>query len=185
MDFITSTLEEIKSMKPRKLIAQVVAFALVIASAFSIWKSLMVILWTESPVLVVLTGSMEPGYYRGDILFLTNYNDPVVPGDVVVFKLPNQDIPIVHRAVLVQEKEGNDYYILTKGDNNNVDDRPLYAQYGHKEYLLSKNEIMGKVKAYIPSIGYVTIILNDYPLVKYFVLGLMFILVLVGKDPDN
>eukprot|EP01017_Pseudomicrothorax_dubius_P034310 TRINITY_DN4689_c0_g1_i2.p1 TRINITY_DN4689_c0_g1~~TRINITY_DN4689_c0_g1_i2.p1 ORF type:complete len:186 (-),score=46.96 TRINITY_DN4689_c0_g1_i2:158-715(-) len=185
MNFISETIDELKNMKPRKLLAQVVTLGMVIASAFAIWKSLMVITCSESPVVVVLTGSMEPAYYRGDILFLSNYNDPVVPGDVVVFKLPNQDIPIVHRAVLVQEKEGNDFYMLTKGDNNNVDDRPLYAEYGHNSYLLSKKELMGKVRAYLPYIGYVTIMLNDYPMLKYVVIGLMSILVLVAKDPQN
>ena len=41
----------------------------------------------ESPIVVVLSGSMEPAYYRGDLLFLTHYNEPVVPGDVVVYEL--------------------------------------------------------------------------------------------------
>lgn len=27
---------------------------------------------SQSPVVVVLSGSMEPGFYRGDILFLYN-----------------------------------------------------------------------------------------------------------------
>ena len=41
----------------------------------------------ESPIVVVLSGSMEPAYYRGDLLFLTHYDEPVVPGDVVVYEL--------------------------------------------------------------------------------------------------
>lgn len=78
---------------------------LIVVSAFMIWKSLMVITHSESPVVVVLSGSMEPAYYRGDILFLTFYeSDPVVPGDVVVFNLKGQDIPIVHRVIATQEK---------------------------------------------------------------------------------
>ena len=69
-----------------------------------IWKSLMVLTCSESPVVVVLSGSMEPAYYRGDILFLTFYeSDPVQPGDVVVFNLRGQDIPIVHRVIVTQE----------------------------------------------------------------------------------
>ncbi len=65
----------------------------------------MVITHSESPVVVVLSGSMEPAYYRGDILFLTFYEkDPVIPGDVVVFNLHGQDIPIVHRVIISQER---------------------------------------------------------------------------------
>ena len=65
----------------------------------------MLITCSESPVVVVLSGSMDPAYYRGDILFLTFYeSDSVVPGDVVVFKLKEQEIPIVHRVIAIQEK---------------------------------------------------------------------------------
>ena len=78
---------------------------MIVASAFMIWKTLMVVTNSESPVVVVLSGSMEPAYYRGDILFLTFYdNEPVVPGDVVVFNLKGQEIPIVHRVIISQEK---------------------------------------------------------------------------------
>ena len=45
---------------------------------------------------------MEPSFYRGDILFLNWDYTPPVPGDIVVFKLPHQEIPIVHRIVALQ-----------------------------------------------------------------------------------
>lgn len=40
-------------------------------------------LWTgsESPVVVVLSGSMEPGYQRGDILFLRLNERPFTTGE--------------------------------------------------------------------------------------------------------
>lgn len=44
---------------------------MIVGSALMIWKSLMVLTWCESPIVVVLSGSMEPAYYRGDILFLS------------------------------------------------------------------------------------------------------------------
>lgn len=43
---------------------------------------------------------MEPGFHRGDILFLTNPHD-IYRGDVVVFQVDGRDIPIVHRAMNV------------------------------------------------------------------------------------
>ena len=42
---------------------------------------------SESPVVVVLSGSMEPAFQRGDILFLNNSVEKVYVGDVVVFKI--------------------------------------------------------------------------------------------------
>lgn len=47
---------------------------------------------------------MEPAIYRGDILFLTNHNEPIRAGEIVVFKIKGRDIPIVHRVMTVHEK---------------------------------------------------------------------------------
>ena len=54
---------------------------------------------SESPVVVVLSGSMEPALYRGDAIFLSMTSSPVEPGEIVVFKLAGRDVPIVHDAV--------------------------------------------------------------------------------------
>ena len=43
---------------------------------------------------------MEPSYYRGDILFLVR-RERVVPGDIIVYQIQNEAIPIVHRVVTV------------------------------------------------------------------------------------
>ena len=57
-------------------------------------------MWTESPVVVVLSGSMEPSMYRGDILFL-HKQTPIANGDIVVYSVEGQGIPIVHRITSV------------------------------------------------------------------------------------
>lgn len=43
---------------------------------------------------------------------------------------------------------------------------------------------MGKMRAYLPYVGYMTIMLNDYPMFKYFVLGMMAFFTIVAKDPQ-
>jgi hypothetical protein len=49
--------------------------------------------------------------------------------------------------------------LLTKGDNNHVDDRALY----HRGQLwLQRHHIVGRAKAFLPYIGMVTIMMNDY-----------------------
>lgn len=38
-------------------------------------------------MLVLYSGSMEPAFYRGDLLFLTNpRNEPYAVGDITVYK---------------------------------------------------------------------------------------------------
>ncbi len=114
---------------------------MIVSSALMIWKGLMVVTGSESPIVVVLSGSMEPAFHRGDLLFLTNYpEEPVRVGEIVVFKVEGRDIPIVHRVIKLHEKcvkiiieeffklifdfrEDGTVKFLTKGDNNSVDDR--------------------------------------------------------------
>ena len=84
---------------PRSLITQVLNLACIVLSALMMWKGLMVCTQSESPVVVVLSGSMEPGFYRGDILGLTLFDDPLKNADIVVFQIEGRDVPIVHRYV--------------------------------------------------------------------------------------
>lgn len=43
---------------------------------------------------------MEPAFYRGDLLFLTNpASERYQTGDITVYKIPGADIPIVHRVL--------------------------------------------------------------------------------------
>ena len=42
---------------------------------------------------------------------------------------------------------------------------------------------MGKVRGYAPYIGIITILLNDYPMLKYVMIGLMCFFVIIAKDP--
>ena len=235
---------------------QALALGLICSSALMIWKVLM--LWTgsESPVVVVLSGSMEPGFQRGDILFLRLDEEPFHTGEVVgmsskrgsgqakahahecervcvqavtadlcsghrrvqviadpcacalaslarartlartlvcilavsslalprhaVFNIHGRDIPIVHRVVRVHEDEGTGTErILTKGDNNYGDDRVLYA---HGQEWLGREHIMGRSTGYLPHVGMVTIIMNDYPLVKFLLIGVLGLLVVTGKE---
>lgn len=84
---------------PRQSLAQVLNFALVLSTAFMLWKSLSVIADSPSPIVVVLSGSMEPAFQRGDLLFLWNRDRAAEVGEIVVYNVKGKDIPIVHRVV--------------------------------------------------------------------------------------
>ena len=47
---------------------------------------------------------MESTIQRGDILFLNNGDEPLRAGEIVVFKIKDREIPIVHRVMNVHEK---------------------------------------------------------------------------------
>jgi signal peptidase len=65
------------------------------------WKGLSVISDSPSPIVVVLSGSMEPAFQRGDLLLLWNRNffSETNVGEIVVYNVKGKDIPIVHRVV--------------------------------------------------------------------------------------
>ena len=182
MDSIKNSLLEISSMNFRTLLTQFIVLGTVVSSALMLWKGLMVICNSESPIVVVLTGSMEPSFFRGDILFINwDYTNPT-PGDIVVYKVPSQVIPIVHRVIGIQPLENGDYIALTKGDNNPVNDRGLYEK---GELWLSKKNILGRIRMFCPYVGMATIILNDYPSLKWTILIIMGIFVITNKDPNE
>ena len=66
-----------------------------------IWKTLCVIFFTEAPIVVILSGSMEPGFQRGDLMFLTLNGgiNKIGTGDIVVYNVPGKGIPIIHRVI--------------------------------------------------------------------------------------
>mmetsp|Transcript_38933 Transcript_38933/g.71924 ORF Transcript_38933/g.71924 Transcript_38933/m.71924 type:complete len:185 (-) Transcript_38933:153-707(-) len=163
----------------RQLTFQVLNLAMIVFSALMIWKGLMFMTESESPVVVVLSGSMEPAFQRGDILFLNNAVHEVDVGDVVVFKIKDRDIPIVHRILKVHTKPDGTVDLLTKGDNNRVDDRGLYAP---GQLWLRREDILGRAVGTLRYVGMVTIALNDYPVLKYVLVGMMGLFVLTSKE---
>ncbi|XP_074901878.1 signal peptidase complex catalytic subunit SEC11A isoform X1 [Buteo buteo] len=219
-------LDDVRRMNKRQLYYQVLNFGMIVSSALMIWKGLMVVTGSESPIVVVLSGSMEPAFHRGDLLFLTNrIEDPIRVGEIVVFRIEGREIPIVHRVLKIHEKlkspgllflvwkwfqtllsiseplpvllsiskkdvggaelhrafkmQNGDIKFLTKGDNNAVDDRGLYKRGQH---WLEKKDVVGRARGFVPYIGIVTILMNDYPKFKYAVLFLLGLFVLVHRE---
>ncbi|PKI83130.1 Sec11p [Malassezia vespertilionis] len=161
----------------RRQLWQLVYMLNMVAFALVCWKGYSLVVDTETPVVVVLSGSMEPGYYRGDILFLASYPRPYKVGDVTVYSVENGKIPIVHR-VIETHSDRRGQMLLTRGDNNKDDDVQLY---GGQRWLYS-DQVVGRVVGYIPYVGYVTLVMNDFPIVKYIVLGLVGISMLYERE---
>ncbi|KAF4830536.1 Signal peptidase complex catalytic subunit SEC11 [Colletotrichum tropicale] len=93
--------------------------------SFMAWKVLSLATNCAYPAMVVLSESMEPAFSRGDIIFLANWQEVEV-GDIPVIWFRGQPLPMVHRAVEVRFDRDQERLILTKGDNNEVDDVALY-----------------------------------------------------------
>lgn len=69
--------------------------------------------------------------------------------------------------------------LLTKGDNNPVDDRGLYNR---GQLWVDPRNIMGRVRGYIPFVGYASIVVTEYPAAKFILVGTLCLMVFMGKD---
>jgi signal peptidase len=185
VDWVKHTYKQIVYMDKREAANSWLTLGLIVCSAVMIWKGLVVTTGSESPVVVVLSGSMEPAFQRGDILFLWRGRDPHFDvGEIVVFKVKGRDIPIVHRILEmhVPVAKGVRPEILTKGDNNPVDDRGLYNP---GQLWLEPEDVLGRAKGFLPFVGMITIQLTDYPMLKYLLVGMMGLFVITSKDPNQ
>ncbi|MDO5847918.1 MAG: signal peptidase I [Methanobrevibacter sp.] len=86
---------------------------------------------------VVVSGSMEPVFYRGDIVAVEKSNllglgihefnpEDVKVGDIVVYDAKWVNESVIHRVINITEINGSTYYVI-KGDHNNAPD-PYYVK---------------------------------------------------------
>ncbi|ESL09609.1 signal peptidase protein type I [Trypanosoma rangeli SC58] len=146
-------------------ISGILPILLTLGAFFVAWHATGVLVNCTNPLVVVLSGSMEPAYHRGDLLLLHKITKVSI-SDVVVFNLPGRTVPVVHRVHGVHE-DGDTRLFLTKGDNNAFDDRTLYPDGYH---WVQEGDAVGKVFAIIPYAGFLTIFSEDKPWVKYVAL---------------
>lgn len=110
---------------------------------------------------VVVSGSMEPAFYRGDIvvvektdfLGIQEFNpDDIQVGDIVIYDAAWYDEPVIHRVINITDINGSTYYVI-KGDNNDVAD-PYYVT---QDQITAKVVSVGDQPLVIPKVGYITL----------------------------
>lgn len=185
--FTPREIEYYNRVSPRALALQFINAAYLLIGAYMIWKTVGVVSNTDTPIVVVLSESMHPGFNRGDILLLANWKREVHAGDICVFQLAASEIPIVHRVRdtnwRLGAREKGEMRIMTKGDNNSSCDTFLYRKVG-KEYL-GRKDIGNFVYASFPLLGMFTIWANSFPGVKYLIMLLLFVEVFFARDDSE
>lgn len=78
---------------------------------------------------VITTDSMAPTFEPGDLVLMQNFHVNPKPGDILLFDVPGQPMPIAHRVYSISDNS-----IRTKGDANPVVD----------VWLLKPEQIRGK-----------------------------------------
>jgi signal peptidase len=154
---------ERKPVSHKKVIIGVVMIFIAFFGSFLLYFGLQVALNTDAPIVIVVSGSMEPSIREGDLLFVRGVNPKDIingtvedkKGDVIVFDARRlwagaPEEPIVHRVV-DKYLVGDTWYFRTKGDAN------LLLDQAH----VPESFIIGVVIGGIPYIGWVKILLTE------------------------
>ena len=85
-------------------------------------------------------------------------------------------------SFLTHHPYNEEFSALTKGDNNGADDWSLYPS---NLFWLKWEHIIGRIRGYLPYVGYISIIINDYPILKFLLLASMIVSVMINKDKNK
>lgn len=126
-------------------------------------------------VYTVLSGSMEPNYHVGSIIYVKETApEELKVGDAISFMISENTVA-THRIIeiLPDEDDPDVIRFRTKGDNNDIaDTNPVHC-----------NNVLGKVVGTIPYLGYVSDFVQNPP-GTYITMAAALILVLIVFVPD-
>jgi len=158
-----ATEKEKKPVSRKKIIIAVVMISVAFFGSFLVYFILQISFNTESPIVVVISESMEPQIHKGDLLYVMGRkqenikNGTIIDkdGDIIVFNAqglwPTAPLePIVHR-VIDKYQVGDTWYFRTKGDANSIPDAAP----------IPESRVIGVVVGGIPYIGWVKILLTE------------------------
>lgn len=121
-----------------------------IVLAFVINFSLGFVLSTDMPIVAVESSSMVPTFNKGDILVLQGVpTGKASVGDIIVFSVNEQETPIVHRVVAINE----DGTFRTKGDANSAS-LPF-------ETNINPSQIHGRSVMVVPFVGWIKLAITE------------------------
>ena len=122
-------------------------------------------------VFNVVSGSMEPTYSVGDLLYVKNVDpDAVKVGDPITFVLNENLVVATHRVIRI---DGENRHFYTKGDANETEDiAPVHF-----------NNLIGVPQFSIPKLGYVSDFVQ-HPPGTYIASGAGFLLLAALFLPD-
>lgn len=133
-------------------------------------------------VYVVLSGSMEPTYKTGGVIYVKEVEDTSVirAGDPITFTTDGETL-VTHRVIEVTEVDGQTAY-RTKGDANDVEDGSLVPASHVKGMPVFTIPYIGYLVTFIQSESgrYATLAIGAFLLLMVFLPDLIF-----GNDEEE
>lgn len=131
------TRKEKKKISPAKNVPAIILLLIVVSFIAGFWPA--------KPI-AIMSYSMVPTFSRGAVVISVEVKEENLHklqiGDILHYKAKNGDV--IHRIVDIKENEKGKLIFQTQGDNNNSPD----------ENWVEPEQILGRVKIYIPYVGY-------------------------------
>jgi len=158
---MSSTIKRIWS-----IISSIIVAAIVVFAVFLMGSRLL-----GFRVFTVISGSMEPEYSVGDLIYVKEVDPATIKvNDVITFLLDENLTVATHRVVEIDAEKQHFY---TKGDaNKETDSKPVHF-----------NNVIGVPKFSIPKLGYVSDFIQNPP-GMYITIGGIVVLVILTFVPD-
>ncbi len=156
--------------KRRTLTRDALIIAVLIISVLLTYVGLRFFLATDSPFLVIASGSMTPALEVGDLVIVQGIQPQEIKiNDIIAFDPPKEGIGrTVHRVIEIQPLPNGTLTFQTKGDANDIED----------QYTLNAENIHGKAIIKIPYIGHLA--LN--PAIPVIIITIIIIIVIFWPE---
>lgn len=110
----------------KKIIRIVISITLVILLVYNVYKFVSTKILKKDiatingyTTLEVISGSMEPTIYKGDMIVIDIKSKKFTKGDIITF-YDSEGSFVTHRIISIDKDK-----VITKGDNNNTEDSPI------------------------------------------------------------
>ena len=134
-----------------KIIGGIILYlVLVLALVYFLPKALSLALNTEYPMAAITSGSMWPELKKGDLVFIQGIDPKTIQVNDIIVYANERSAFTIHRVIELKEDT-----LITKGDANNVPDKPVKY-----EDIIGRLLTISNWHARLPKLGYISITVN-------------------------
>lgn len=112
---------------------------------------------------IIMTGSMEPTLHINDFVIVKKDKNIKV-GDIITYKDKDVKEEVMHRVVEIKDNK-----IITKGDANNIEDKPI-----------NKNQVTGKYVKKVKYLGKIIVFMSN-PLIFSIIITFFIIMLFIPE----
>jgi signal peptidase len=156
-------------VRQRSVLIDILVIVALLATVIIAYVGAQLLLATDTPFVVIASGSMSPALEVGDIIIVQKVaSTSIAVGDIIVFDSP-EEIRTIHRVSQIQTLPNGTMQFKTKGDANPSEET----------YWTSEEDVHGRVLYKIPYLGWLALI----PTIPITIAVIIIIITLVW--PEN